>query len=65
MTHLLLSKAYTSLCLSETNNAINFAKEAIDYAFTSDENKFCALMYLVEAYCSFGDHKEVILMAKP
>lgn len=56
----LVNLAYTSLCLSESNNAINFAKEAIDFPFTSDENKFCALMYLVEAYCSIGDHKEAM-----
>ena len=51
--------AYTSLCLGEINTCISFAREAIELPFISDENKYLALMYSVEAYCVLGDQKEV------
>jgi hypothetical protein len=45
--------------LGETNNATNFAKEALELPFLNEENKYLALMYLVEACCIIGDQKEV------
>lgn len=57
-------KAFTSLCIGEINNAINYAKGCLDLNYVSDENKYMCFIYLVEAYCLLGKQKEVFVFQR-
>jgi len=52
--------SYISLCLGEINSAANFAKEALELPFISEENKFLCLIYLVEYYCTTGSNHDAL-----
>jgi len=56
----LIHLTYISLCLGEINSAANFAKEALDLPFLSEENKFLCLMYLVEFHCTIGNNQDAL-----